>query len=143
MGDTFGIFGLWRAGRGGVKELSPHLARRPGRFRSENRAIEVCLMASKASITLAINLIAGTSYAAWHIGITNYPFTRRDEHGKTKDVSSWHAWTADSLTDAQDIESYFINIKGMKGGNGRIAVSRIFLGRLSGSHQQERHQRAT
>jgi len=33
-------------------------------------------------------------------------------------MSSWHNWTADSLADAQEIENYFINEKGMKGGVG-------------------------
>jgi hypothetical protein len=40
-----------------------------------------------------------------------------------QDVSHWAAWEADSLSDAQDIEKYFIN-KGMKGGTGGNLDSR-------------------
>ena len=35
----------------------------------------------------------------------------------SQNVGAWRNWTADSLSDAQDIESYFID-KGMKGGTG-------------------------
>ena len=59
-----------------------------------------------------------SKYLLWHIGLTHDPGKRKEEHmieGKT--TTYWKHWEADSLSDAQDIESYFIN-KGMKGGTG-------------------------
>lgn len=78
-------------------------------------------MATKASIMAAIEKRVGTtSYTAWRIGLTHDLVERkanwRDTEGK--DVSCWTCWEADSLSDAQDIESYYINTKKMKGGTG-------------------------
>ena len=39
-----------------------------------------------------------------------------------ENVTYWVNWTADSLSDAQDIERHFIN-KGMKGGTGGESAS--------------------
>jgi hypothetical protein len=75
-------------------------------------------MATKATIMFDINAIAGKSYTAWQIGITNDPVERKKEWATTKDVSAWRAWQAASLSDAQDIENHFINDKKMKGGTG-------------------------
>lgn len=57
-----------------------------------------------------------SKYRLWHIGLTHDPDTRKQEHmteGKT--TAYWKQWEADSLSEAQDIESYFIN-KGMREG---------------------------
>ncbi len=54
------------------------------------------------------------SYSAWRIGLTHDPDDRTAEWG---DREYWLEWEADSLMDAQDIESHFINLD-MKGGTG-------------------------
>lgn len=59
------------------------------------------------------------NYSAWTIGLTHDPLERKQQHeADGKSTLYWKRWVADSLSDAQDIESYFINIKGMKGGTG-------------------------
>ncbi len=77
----------------------------------------------KKSITQAIiNRVessAKVDYSAWTIGLTNDPAERKQQHETDgKSPTHWKQWVADSLSDAQDIESYFINTKGMKGGTG-------------------------
>jgi hypothetical protein len=77
-------------------------------------------MGSKAAIVSAIDVkIANTKFNIWRIGLTHDLAERKAYWSMTKgqNVSYWSAWTADSLKDAQDIESYFIN-KGMQGGTG-------------------------
>ena len=78
-------------------------------------------MASKAAIMAAINTKVGVSkYSSWRIGLT-HDLAERKAHWKDtkkKDVTCWVAWQADSLSDAQDIETYFIQTKGMDGGEG-------------------------
>ncbi len=75
-------------------------------------------MARTGVIFFGINIITAESYTAWQIGITNDPDERKKEWGQTKDVSTWTQWEANSLSDAQAIESYFVNEKKMKGGTG-------------------------
>lgn len=59
------------------------------------------------------------NYSAWTIGLTHDPEERKKQHkNDSKDVQHWKQWLADSLSDAEDIESYFINDKDMKGGTG-------------------------
>ena len=60
-----------------------------------------------------------TQYGFWRIGLTHDLAERKKYWSKTEyqSTTSWKDWQADSLSDAQDIESYFIN-KGMKGGTG-------------------------
>jgi len=55
----------------------------------------------------------------WRIGLTHEPEERKTYWAETKrlDVKDWLQWETDSLTDAQEIENYFIN-KGMRGGTG-------------------------
>jgi len=78
-------------------------------------------MASKASIVAAIeSKISTTKYSIWRIGLTNDPKQRKEDWENPK---YWSQWAADSLSDAQDIESDFIN-KGMKGGTGGDLSSR-------------------
>ncbi len=77
-------------------------------------------MATKASIISAINTKVGTmSPSAWRIGLTHDSAERRQYWTQTERQSTdaWSQWVADSLSDAQDIESYFIQ-KGMRGGTG-------------------------
>jgi hypothetical protein len=78
---------------------------------------------TKQSIIQAINArVAGVaaSFSAWRIGLTHDPTERKTYWNETEkeNVGCWTQWTADSLSDAQDIESYFINEKKMKGGTG-------------------------
>jgi hypothetical protein len=82
-------------------------------------------MATKASIIAAINSKVGTNYAAWRIGLTHDLAERKKFWGETErqNTSHWTAWEADCLSDAQDIESQFIN-NGMKGGTGGNLESR-------------------
>jgi hypothetical protein len=55
-------------------------------------------------------------YSSYYIGLTNDPDTRKQQHtNERKNTTYWKHWQADSLSDAQDIESYFIK-KDMKGG---------------------------
>ena len=78
---------------------------------------------NKQSITQAIVDRVGSpktvDYSAWRIGITHDPAERKGQHEtEGRRTMYWRQWIADSLSDAQDIESYFINTKGMKGGTG-------------------------
>jgi hypothetical protein len=78
-------------------------------------------MTAKASIIAAISTRVGnTAYSAWRIGLTHDTAERKTYWGTTKGqtVSCWTSWTADSLSEAQAIETYFIQDKGMKGGEG-------------------------
>ncbi len=77
-------------------------------------------MATKASIIQEINAkIRNTGFGNWRIGLTHAPDERKTYWKDTEKehVNYWSQWAADSLSDAQDIESHFIN-KGMKGGTG-------------------------
>jgi hypothetical protein len=76
---------------------------------------------TKDSIIQAINTRVGRSdFNAWRIGLTHDLGERKTYWKETEpqDVFHWTQWTADSLADAQEIESYFINGKGMKSGTG-------------------------
>jgi hypothetical protein len=68
--------------------------------------------------------VGNTSFSAWQIGITHTPDERKTYWGKKENISGWTLWKADSLSDAHDIESYFINHKKMKGGTGGEMDSR-------------------
>ena len=83
----------------------------------------------KKSITQAIIARVESSktadYSAWTIGLTHDPTERKQQHeADGKSTIYWKQWVADSLYDAQDIESYFINTKGMKGGTGGALSAR-------------------
>ena len=80
-------------------------------------------MASKVIIKAAIELRISnsqTKYSSWRIGLTHDLADRKVYWRDTarENVACWTSWTTDSLSDAQDIESHFINTKGMKGGTG-------------------------
>ncbi len=77
----------------------------------------------KRSITQAIVDRVESSkvadYSSWTVGLSHDPTERKQQHeADGKSTTYWKQWVADSLSDAQDIESYFINTKGMKGGTG-------------------------
>jgi hypothetical protein len=79
------------------------------------------IMSSKATIKAEIEKRVGTtSYSAWRIGLTHDLGERKSnwKDKEKKDVSCWSSWQADSLPEAHDIESYFINTKKMQGGTG-------------------------
>lgn len=76
-------------------------------------------MATKTSIITAIQSKVAFQYGLWKIGLTHDRAERKRYWKDTENlrVDYWSDWTADSLSDAQDIESHFIN-KGVKGGTG-------------------------
>jgi len=76
-------------------------------------------VATKTSIVTAIESKVGSHYGLWRIGLTHDLAERKRYWKDTEDLSVdyWSDWTADSLSDAEDIESHFNN-KGMKGGTG-------------------------
>ncbi len=75
----------------------------------------------KSEIIAAIESKVGkTDYTIWRIGITQNVEERKIQHRDTEkqNVTCWSQWQADSLSDAQEIETHFINNKKMKGGTG-------------------------
>lgn len=52
------------------------------------------------------------NYGSWRIGLTHDHAERWEEWGKPE---YWKCWKADSLDDAQEVESFFIHKKGMQG----------------------------
>ena len=58
------------------------------------------------AITERVESVKPADYSLWTIGLTQFPEERKKQR----------QWIADSLSDAQSIESFFINQKGMKGG---------------------------
>ncbi len=76
-------------------------------------------MATKSAIAQAIShKVGNTQFGIWRIGLT-HDLAERTEYWRKQgqSVTYMSSWTADSLSDAQDIESAFIN-RGMKGGTG-------------------------
>lgn len=58
-------------------------------------------------------------YNLWRIGITNDISRRAAEHNdEGENIKYGLYWQADNLSDAQEIEAYFINTMGMNGGTG-------------------------
>jgi hypothetical protein len=76
-------------------------------------------MATRSSIVAAIEAKTSSNYGIWRIGLTHDLAERKEYWRDTEkqNVAYWSDWQADSLSDAQAIESHFIN-KGMKGGVG-------------------------
>ena len=73
----------------------------------------------KQAITDRVESSKTEDYSIWRIGLTHDPNERKQQHEDDgKSTKYWKQWTADSLSDAEDIETYFINDKGMKGGTG-------------------------
>ncbi len=50
-------------------------------------------------------------FSAWHIGITQTPQARKVHLNNPR---YWKIWIADSLADAQAVESYFVHTKKMR-----------------------------
>ncbi len=74
---------------------------------------------TKTSIMAGIDAKCGSSYTIWRIGLTHDPVARKQEWKDAgENVTYWRDWEADSLADAQAIETYYINEKKMKGGTG-------------------------
>ena len=75
-------------------------------------------MAMKASIIAGIEFKVGPSmsYSLWKIGLTNNPEERRKRLrvAEVQNVDRWAEWQANSMSDAEDIELYFLE-KGMSG----------------------------
>jgi len=46
------------------------------------------------------------NYAIWRIGLTHNPTLRKEQHG---DPKYWLQWKASSLSNAQNVEDYFLN----------------------------------
>jgi hypothetical protein len=73
----------------------------------------------KESIIIEIEKVIKT-YSSWSIGITHNPSHRKNELENDKDyIDNWKQWIAESLTDAHDIENYFLD-KGCKGNAGEL-----------------------
>ena len=76
-------------------------------------------MSTKAEIVAAIDLKCGPNCKIWRIGLTHDPIERKrqwqDDEGQN--VRFWSQWSADCLSDAEEIEADYIG-KGMKGGTG-------------------------
>jgi len=75
-------------------------------------------MTAKATITSEINTTVGSIHTAYRIGITHDPVERKAYWTSKGGTTHWKQWETDSLADAQAIESYFIQQKKMKGGEG-------------------------
>ena len=58
------------------------------------------------AITDRVESAKPADYSLWTIGLTHFPAERKKQR----------EWIADSFSDAQGIESLFIDQKGMKGG---------------------------
>jgi hypothetical protein len=58
------------------------------------------------AITDRVESAKPANYSLWTISLTYFPNERKKQR----------QWIADSFSDAQGIESFFINEKGMKGG---------------------------
>lgn len=73
----------------------------------------------KQAIATRVDDSKTVKYSSWTIGLTHDASARKQQHKDDgKETKYWKQWTADSLSDAEDIESHFINDKGMKGGTG-------------------------
>lgn len=73
----------------------------------------------KRAIIDRVESSMAVDYSVWTIGLTYDPVERKQQHETNgKSTKNWEQWAADSLSDAQDIESHFINTKGIKGGTG-------------------------
>ena len=80
----------------------------------------------KPEIIAAINRkVDGTNYDIWIIGLTHdLAESKKFWAGAgIVPITHWKDWQAESLTDAQEIETYFVG-KGTKSGTGRNLSSR-------------------
>jgi hypothetical protein len=75
-------------------------------------------MTAKATIISEINSKTSHDHTIYRIGITHDPNERKTHWTSKGSTTYWKQWQADSLSDAQAIETYFIREKKMKGGEG-------------------------
>jgi len=79
-------------------------------------------MKKKDIISAIVNRVESSrtvEYSTWRIGLTHDPDERKQEQqNKGRNIDFWQQWRADSLSDAEQVESYFISEKGMEGGTG-------------------------
>jgi hypothetical protein len=60
-------------------------------------------------------------YSSWRIGLTQDPDDRKKQHdNKQRRTAHWKQWRADSLSDAEQIESHFISERHMQGKTGGV-----------------------
>ena len=79
----------------------------------------------KQAIVDRVESSKSVDYSAWRIGLTNDASERKQQHEDDgKSTKYWKQWVADSLSDAEHIDSHFIHDKGMKGGTGGNLSSR-------------------
>ena len=73
----------------------------------------------KQAIVNRVESSKSGDYSAWTIGLTHDTDERKQQHeDEWNSTNYWKQWVADSLSDAEDIESHFISEKSMKGGTG-------------------------
>lgn len=59
------------------------------------------------------------NFSIWTIGLTHDLIKQKEQHNaEGKDTKYWQQWKADLLSDAQEIERFFIEERGMKRGTG-------------------------
>lgn len=59
---------------------------------------------------------AEKKYSSWSIGITQSTQERKTRHEEDgTNTDNWEHWQANSLKDAMEVETYFINYLGMNG----------------------------
>ena len=78
-------------------------------------------MTAKATIVAEIVAkVRDTKFVIWKIGLTHDLAERKKYWSETEDeiVKYWSNWQAESLSDARDIESYFVDKMHMKEGAG-------------------------
>jgi hypothetical protein len=80
-------------------------------------------MTAKSTIVSEIAKKCSFDYKIWRIGITNDLKERKEYWTGQETTTYWSDWTADSSSDAKDVEGYFLNDKKMKGGTGGTITS--------------------
>ncbi|MDD5170729.1 MAG: hypothetical protein PHN75_18075 [Syntrophales bacterium] len=71
----------------------------------------------KQSIIDRVESCKTVKFPVWTIGLTHDPKeTKRQYDAAGKFTTYWIQWDADSVADAQEIESFFINTKRMREG---------------------------
>ena len=103
-----------------IKKLKAYVRTAPWRRRQRSAPARPKGSMSGENIIAAIILRVtetNTSYTSWHIGLTNDPDKSKAYWNEIEkeNVDSWNQWEAVSLSDARDIESYFVNEKRMDG----------------------------
>ncbi len=77
-------------------------------------------MSTRSNVVSAIiSKVGTTNFSIWRISLTHDLSERKQYWADImkQNITWWASWTANSLSDAQDIEAHFIS-RGMKGGTG-------------------------